>query len=290
MPQPFRTATNQRLYSERDIAVINRLRDHTAGGMTISHAVALLLRQEPVLGGGDDERSSASTTSNGVAAYPHPPLDEVAQQLVEALTRLDGVTAEQLIDSALRQASVETVAVDVLQRAMYEIGSRWEHGSVDTGMEHFATALIYRKVSELFNGSAPDTGRGPIVAACVSGEQHDLGLLLSALFLSRHGYRVLYLGANMPLSDLRAMVKRVAAPVVMLSASREDTAAVVRDWASALSESADANGPRKPTIVFGGRVFMDNPELRSMIDGVYFGDDGRDIVHRMDRVFASGLV
>ena len=91
----------------------------------------------------------------------------------------------------------------------------------------------------------------------------------------------------MPLDDLVAMVERVRAPVVMLSASGEESARVLREWAAALR--APGVGEGNPIIVFGGRVFLENPTLRSMIDGVYFGDDGRDIVHQMYRVFAVEL-
>src|SRR3712207_3544429 len=41
VPIPHRTATGQRLYSERDIAIIRWLRDRTAEGLTISQAVRL---------------------------------------------------------------------------------------------------------------------------------------------------------------------------------------------------------------------------------------------------------
>ena len=41
-PMPHRTASGQRLYSERDIAIVRWLRDRTAAGMTISQAVRLL--------------------------------------------------------------------------------------------------------------------------------------------------------------------------------------------------------------------------------------------------------
>ena len=42
VPRPQRTAGGHRLYSERDIAIIRWLRDRTAEGMNISHAVMLL--------------------------------------------------------------------------------------------------------------------------------------------------------------------------------------------------------------------------------------------------------
>src|SRR6058998_2450233 len=42
VPMPHRTATGQRLYSERDIAIIRWLRDRTIEGLTVSQAVRLL--------------------------------------------------------------------------------------------------------------------------------------------------------------------------------------------------------------------------------------------------------
>src|ERR671916_2072121 len=45
-PLPHRTATGQRLYSERDIAIIRWLRDRTAAGLTVSQAVRLLVSMD----------------------------------------------------------------------------------------------------------------------------------------------------------------------------------------------------------------------------------------------------
>src|SRR6476661_3974138 len=42
VPSPQRTAGGHRLYSDRDIAIIRWLRDRTAEGINISHAVQLL--------------------------------------------------------------------------------------------------------------------------------------------------------------------------------------------------------------------------------------------------------
>jgi DNA-binding transcriptional MerR regulator len=297
VPQPSRTPTNQRLYSERDIATINWLREHTATGMTISQAIALLTKLTEEGRSGQASLTSrpggmvgGAARSNGHAAGTAFGRD-TSLRLVEALAALDGAAATRILEEALLHASVETVAVEVLQRALHEIGRRWEHGSINVGMEHYASAFIHRQLGELFNASHPDEGRGPIVAACVSGEQHELGLLLASLFLSRHGYHVVYLGGNMPLLDLEQTIHRVKPRVVMLSASRRETAEVLRDWApplrAVLSEHGGSTCP--PPIVFGGAAFTADPALRATVEGVYLGDDARDIVHQMDRVFAGEL-
>src|SRR3712207_5260618 len=51
VPVPHRTATGQRLYSERDIVIIRWLRDRTLEGMTISQAVRLLGEEVPAEAG-----------------------------------------------------------------------------------------------------------------------------------------------------------------------------------------------------------------------------------------------
>src|SRR3712207_3606306 len=73
VPMPHRTPAGQRLYSDRDIAIVHWLRDRTAEGMTISQAVHLL----------ESGHAAAESDAQPVA------WDRLEQQLVEALLRLD---------------------------------------------------------------------------------------------------------------------------------------------------------------------------------------------------------
>jgi cobalamin-dependent methionine synthase I len=63
---------------------------------------------------------------------------------------------------------------------------------------------------------------GPkLVAACLPGEHHEIGLLLFALAAHEQGYRMVLLGANMPLDQLAYAARRTQAAGIVLSGSIE---------------------------------------------------------------------
>jgi cobalamin-dependent methionine synthase I len=58
-----------------------------------------------------------------------------------------------------------------------------------------------------------------LLAACLPGEYHEVGLLLFGLAALDRDYRVVLLGPNTPLSELPPVVERVAIQAVVLSGS-----------------------------------------------------------------------
>ncbi|MEA2512034.1 MAG: MerR family transcriptional regulator, light-induced transcriptional regulator [Thermomicrobiales bacterium] len=291
LPVPARTAGNQRLYSERDIAVICWLRDQTRAGVTISQAVALFGVEHGDTSGDDaDGLSTAHGSWDGSepATEADGRLGEFRDQIIKALVKFDAATADRAVEEALALVAVDDVCLHVLEAALVEVGDRWRRGEVGTGSEHFASCFVMRKFAALFNLSQPQYGRGPIVAACVEGELHEIGLLLTSLFLSRHGFRVVYLGANLPLCDLLTVVREVRPMLVMLSAATETA---VEKLNVAIATLRGAVVERKgltpaPMIGFGGRIFVDRPELRDEIDALFLGVNARETIECVEQALA----
>ena len=274
LPMPARTGGNQRLYSDRDVATIAWLRDQTGAGLTISQAVHLF-RQRDECEGGDNPARPPTT----VEPSEHDPrLARFTSEIVEALAGYDALSASRVLEEALAMLPVEDVCLFVLQPALREIGRRWERGEVSVSAEHFASAFVIRRLGALFNLSQPEAGRGPVVAACLEGELHEIGLLLTCLFLSRRGVKILYLGPNLPLDDLIETVRGLRPPLVLLSASTPEAA---ERLATATAE-LKARCPRtpfddySPKVGFGGHVFVEQPELRQGIDGVFLGSNAEE--------------
>jgi methanogenic corrinoid protein MtbC1 len=269
IPRPQRTAGGHRLYSERDIAIIRWLRDRTEEGMNISHAVILLTNtlDSPLAPGGDETRAT----------------DQMAGDLVQALTQFDAQHAEQLISEAFAIHPFEQVLLKVIQPTMIEIGERWHRGDINVAAEHFATQFVHRKLAGLLNIFEGAGQRATIVVGCGPHEQHDLGALLIALFLVRHGWRVVYLGPQIPLADLLETVRAVKPNLVCLSASTSDTAVELALVARGLLEAF-------PHLQFGygGRVFNANPELRHAMPGVFLGHNARELVDMVGTLLGRG--
>jgi MerR family transcriptional regulator, light-induced transcriptional regulator len=289
VPNPPRTQGNQRLYSERDVAIILWLRDQTRQGLSISQAVALLKVETSSDSPKPPTQDDPAEINVLPTVSPDERLGEYRARVVTALVSFDAASADRVIEEALALAAVDDVCRYVLAAAMIEIGNRWQHGEAGIGSEHFASSFVMRKLSSLFNLSQPHHGRGPIVAATVEGELHELGLLLTCLILSRDGFKIVYLGPNLPCDDLLAIVDDLNPPLVLLSASTEQTLPALRHAANAIREQA----LRRPTMIpssavgYGGRVFIDQPNLRHLVDGVFLGDSRQEIVTAVEQIVSA---
>jgi methanogenic corrinoid protein MtbC1 len=105
----------------------------------------------------------------------------------------------------------------VVLPALASIGDAWEREQIGVGHEHMATHLVERRLLGLSAGW--DEGPGPLaLLACPSGERHTLGLLAFGIALAERGWRISYLGADTPLSQVHGAAQRLAPALVVLCA------------------------------------------------------------------------
>jgi len=280
LPAPARTEGNHRLYSDRDVATISWLRDQTLTGVTIRQAIALLKSREAWSPASDATVSGPSP----IRANPYhstilgPRLARFCIGMVAALVAYDSRAASHLLDEAFAFAPFENVCLQVLQAGLYEIGDRWQRGEVLVSGEHFATSFVARKLGAFLSSSRPKLGRGPILTTCLEGELHEVGMLMTSVFLSRRGYSVVYLGPNLPTDDLITTIQNIRPPMVLLSASTRESARKLARSSNEIKSACSALGSRPfvPEIGFGGRVFVEDPSLLREVDGIFCG---RDVDH-----------
>jgi DNA-binding transcriptional MerR regulator len=289
LPRPSRTAGNQRLYSERDVATIGWLRDRTKEGLTISQAVALFRSEEESTLPPPVAEAIAPGERGAHRALPAVHVDRLGayrDEIVEALVAFDAARADRSVEEAIALLPVEDVCLHVLQAVLVEIGERWVRGEVGISAEHYASHFVMRKLGTLFNLSRPEAGRGPLVAACLEGELHEVGLLLTCLFLSRRGYHIVYLGANLPLADLLQTVERIRPALVLLSTSTWQGAQELIAASHELGRIGQTQGHRvgRPMVGFGGNVFVHDPDLREKVHGVFLGRNADEAIAAVDQV------
>ena len=166
---------------------------------------------------------------------------------------------------------------------MVDIGERWHRGEINVAAEHFATQFVRRKLANLLSIFENTARRATVVVGCAPGELHELGALLSALFLLRRGWHVIYLGPQVPLFDLLETVHSVKPSLVCLSASTIETALELIPVARGVTEAY-------PQVHFGygGRVFNLNPELRHSMPGIFLGRDARELVDTAGQLLSGG--
>ncbi|MFD7671557.1 cobalamin B12-binding domain-containing protein [Streptomyces anulatus] len=150
------------------------------------------------------------------------PLDQLAEQLWEAVSSADEYTATELVLRMLDDgADPETVLLDVVAKVQSRVGEEWAANRISVAQEHAATAINERAVAAVSVHPAARTAatRGRITVACVDGEWHGLPARLLAEVLKLRGWRVDYLGAQVPTPHLITHLHNTRADAVALSSS-----------------------------------------------------------------------
>jgi hypothetical protein len=73
--------------------------------------------------------------------------------------------------------------------------------------EHFVSNIIRQKLIVAIDSVTPKKGTKKAVLFLPEGEHHELGLLFLYYLLKRRGIKVIYLGANVPMSDVENVVE-----------------------------------------------------------------------------------
>jgi methanogenic corrinoid protein MtbC1 len=274
VPQPYRTDGGHRLYSERDIAIIRWLRDRTAEGLTISQAIALMAK-------GNENHLSWLTTA--VDTEPHS-WERLNSQLLTALLDFDEKRAESVIGEAFALYPLDDVFFKLIQPTMVEVGEQWHQGKISVTTEHFATQFVRRKLSSIFNTYTIGEGRGLVIVGCAPSEQHDMGALLLAIMLVRHGWQVVFLGPQVPLNDLLDTIQKLQPDMVCLSASSIETAMELVDIGRVVTKLA----PPCPVFAYGGRAFNLNPTMVRKVPGIFLGEGAQDAIEVISDILGSG--
>jgi DNA-binding transcriptional MerR regulator len=270
LPVPQRTAGGHRLYSQRDIETVKWLIRRQAEGLSISRAVDLW--NERTASGLDPLTDSvqgiftSTPTLSTQFTEPDTTLNSLRARWINACTDFSESTAEQALNQAFSMFPVEAVCIEVLQKGLSEIGELWYENRANVQQEHFASGLAMRRLDALLSASPAPTRGLTVIVGCPPDEWHVFTPLLLSLLLRRRGLNVIYLGANVPVSQFSETVKNSKANLVILVAQQLVSAATLQQSARALSGG-------KTSVAFGGRIFNLHPDLSETISGSFLGFD-----------------
>jgi methanogenic corrinoid protein MtbC1 len=145
----------------------------------------------------------------------------------------------------------------VFEPVQRELGRMWHVNDLTVAEEHFATATTTLVMSQLYARlpRKPRHGKTALTAG-IEGNTHDLGTRVVSDYLEMEGWRVVFLGANVPSSDLVECAQRFKADIVCLSAYMP---AHLRTLADTIALLRSQNTTAK--VLVGGPIFYHSPEL-----------------------------
>jgi MerR family transcriptional regulator, light-induced transcriptional regulator len=271
--KPKRSPGGHRLYSFKDIQILKWLVQRQQEGMSISRAVEMWRSleesgQDPLESGAD--RSVILSSEDGS-------LDDLRNKWIQACLEFNEPEAEKIANMAFAVAAPETVLVNLFQKGLSIIGEHWYTGKASVQQEHFASAVAMRRLYNLLSAAPLPNRNEYILLACPPEEDHEFGLLMVAVLLRRRGWRVVYLGPNVPLYRLEEALRAIKPTLVVSLAQGLTQAKNLREMAVMLAD-------HKIKVAYGGRVFIEIPELTEKIPGTFIGNEIEEIVLSIDRL------
>lgn len=219
--EPSRREGGGRLYSPADILRFRLLRRLTEAGHPIGRIATL--PTEALLGLLPADAAEPSKPAAPADDAPAAAVDE--HSLSRALTALEAMNGHAL-HAILMRAAVAMSSRDFLSRLvlplLHRTGDLWSEGRICPAHEHLLSAQLLRVLGWLASAIPVSAAADTLVVATPSGQRHEFGALLAAIIAAEEGWRVAYLGPDLPARDVVTAVEALRARGVLLSVVMED--------------------------------------------------------------------
>ncbi len=250
--EPSRTEGRQRLYTDADIERLRLLVRATGAGRQIG-LIAHLSVAELVELVAEDERAAAPATSHARAAEPERA--HVVDAAMGAVSQMDALRLESQLRQAMLSMGAMSFVMDVVLPLLRRIGNEWHAGTITPAHEHMATAVIRDALARLLSDSSLARAGAPLLmVATPSGERHELSSMAAAVTAAGEGWKVIYLGPDLPVSWIASAARQAGARAVAVGVVGN------RDTAHAVGELAELAGAAGPSI----EIFAGGPGLRGV--------------------------
>lgn len=203
---PERTPKGHRLYSEVDVARIERILVLLEEGHSLQHMVQTLAESED------------SLIETATAGEPSSDWLTLQSKCLDAIRDFSSERLEAIFNEVTSLYPIDLITERLIEPVLEHLGTSWRGRVGAIAEEHFFSSWLRNRLGQGFQHAAGQARGARIICACMPGSQHEIGLTLFALSAMARGYRVLYFGANLPLEEIPHIAERSAAKGIVLSA------------------------------------------------------------------------
>lgn len=245
--EPQRTETNIRFYNDDDLKRILNVSILNRNGFKISKIAKLTDKQlrDTVID------LCLSTRNTNVQI----------ESLLVAMLELDENKFTNVMLNSSVSKGFESVVESILFPFLERIGILWQAGTISPAQEHFISNLIRQKliasIDNQMQGFTPKTDKC-VMFFLPENELHELGLLFYSMIARKEGFKVIYLGASVPVKDIKLVVDVGKADVLFTSfvfARKKEVTSFLAEIAEGISQI--------PVCVTGLQIKELQPELPS---------------------------
>lgn len=269
-PTPGRSSSAYRLYSDRDVDLVRRMRALIDEGIAPNEAARNLL---------ESTRAEAEPALEPSA----DPFELAVDRIVDAAARLDTLALQAEVRRALLLDSGLAAFERVLRPALVKVGDLWHAGQLSVASEHFASHAITAATLDLLRLVSVPVDAPRVIVACFADEQHLIPMYGAALELAAWSYQPIIVGARTPPTAIARAVEALDPDLVGLSVT------IAPHPASAARELVDAyaDACRSVPFVVGGAAAAGLAKWVEARGGIVAPDDPGERRRRIDEALAA---
>ncbi|MEO8875988.1 MAG: MerR family transcriptional regulator [Polyangiaceae bacterium] len=237
LPSPERTASGYRVYSTKDVELAREMRSLCDSGMAAADAAKLLLKAK--------RDAPADARPGDIEPYAAS-----VKAFLDAVLRFDDLAIDLEIRKLMFLGTSLAILDRVLTPALHEIGRRWHEGELSVAQEHLASQRLSTVLRDLLRLSPGADSDARVLLACFAEDDHELGLLGTAIRFSSWGFRPIFLGARTPPGAIRSAIGAVSPALVALSVTVTPHPARARELVDEYAVACEG----VPWLVGGGGV------------------------------------
>lgn len=259
---PRRHGAGQRLYSDADVERLRLLKKVTAAGRSIGQVAELTTGELAALAREDEDARSAAATDAPAARAEHVGARAYVERAMAAIRALDAGALEAALMRGLVALGLESFLDDLCVPLLRQVGEEWESAGLGIAHEHAASVVLRRVLGFATDAAEVAEGAPVVIVGTPAKQVHELGALLAAASASAVGWRVVFVGADLPASALARAALQKAAHAVALSIVIPDELDGHGPLAAEIRELRRHLPPAVPIVVGGAGA----PELGVVLD------------------------
>ncbi|TXT57756.1 MAG: Cobalamin-binding protein [Candidatus Thorarchaeota archaeon] len=191
---------------------------------------------------------------------PDAPMAAMATQYLNSLLKGDRRAASAMIMDAVKEGTaIKDIYLNIFERTQQEIGRLWQINQINVAQEHYCTAATQLIMAQLYPFLFNSEKKGhTMVATCISGELHEIGVRMVADIFEIDGWNTFYLGASTPMQDIIQTIIDRDASLLAISATLPTNIPKVQNLIDAVRAREDLGHVK---ILVGGRPFTMDTKL-----------------------------
>jgi len=263
---PFRTETNRRLYSEENIEKLRLLNEAVQKGHNIGGIANLSIPDLKLI-----LEKERSTTKKYLSEEVTSDVDSLLDTCVEAVKTYDAKELETILLKASSKLSQPQLIENLVVPLVYKLGELWHEGIIRVANEHLATAVIRSFLASLIDQNEPDENAPILISATPRGQDHELGAMIVGVTAAPLGWKVIYLGPNLPVEEIAAVADSLEAKVIALSIVYPGDDQQLKLDLQNLKRIL----PQNTSVIIGGRASADYLDIIDEIGATHIKDTKR---------------